>query len=112
MPRARTTTCPACVQAEGGIPCGFVHLGGAFFAAHRQEIERLLRKEADRAAEDNPLARVMDWESGGDSKLTVTTTTEHLAQRLGHALEKAFGGEVHYDFSHENKLARVSWHRD
>jgi hypothetical protein len=44
--------------------------------------------------------------------LTVTTTTEHLAQRLGGMLEKAFGGEVRYDFSHENKLARVSWHRD
>jgi hypothetical protein len=46
------------------------------------------------------------------AKLTVTTTTEHLAQRLGHAVEKAFGGNADYDFSHENKLARVSWRRD
>ena len=44
--------------------------------------------------------------------VAVSTTTEHLAQRIGHALNKAYGGEVHYDFSHENKLARVSWHRD
>jgi hypothetical protein len=31
---------------------------------------------------------------------------------LGDALEKAFGGDTHYDFSHENKLARVNWQRD
>jgi len=35
-----------------------------------------------------------------------------LAQRLGHALEKAFGGSADYDFSHENKLARVNWQRN
>jgi hypothetical protein len=51
-------------------------------------------------------------ERGDGHKLIVTTTTEHLAQRLGHALKKAFCGEVQYDFSHENKLARVSWKRE
>lgn len=76
------------------------------------DIERLLRNEAERAAEDNPLARIMLWKKNGDRKLTLSTTTEHLAQRLGHALEKAYDGEVEYDFSHENKLARVTWKRD
>jgi len=33
-----------------------------------------------------------------NSKLSLSTTTELLAQRLGHALEKAFQGEVHYGF--------------
>jgi hypothetical protein len=42
----------------------------------------------------------------------VTTTNEHLAMRLGHALENAFAGKVRYGFSHENKLVRVRWHRD
>jgi hypothetical protein len=106
------TVCPACKQIRAGVPGGFVHLTGAFFAGHRVEIERLLRNEAERAAEDNPLARIMKWEGEGRERHTVSTTTEHLAQRLGHALEKAYGGEARYDFSHENKLARVSWHRD
>lgn len=106
------TTCPACVQAHGGAPGGYVYLGGAFLIAHRDEIERLLRNEAERAAEDNPLGRIMLWKENGDGKLTLSTTTEHLAQRLGHALEKAFDGTVVYDFSHENKLARVTWQRD
>ena len=106
------TLCPACKQQRTGEPRGFVFLDGDFFKLHGEEIEQLLRNEAKRAAEDNPLARAMEFKRGDGHKLTVCTTTEHLAQRLGHAVEKAFGGSVHYDFSHENKLARVSWRRD
>ncbi|HZS06486.1 MAG TPA: BCAM0308 family protein [Blastocatellia bacterium] len=109
---AHEVVCPACKRRQSGVPSGYVHLGGAFLTAHRDEIERLLDNEAGRAAEDNPLARIMDWKKEKAGKLTVTTTTEHLAQRLGHALEKAFDGEVRYDFSHENKLAHVWWQRD
>ena len=108
----KTTLCPACKQQRTGEPHGFVFLDGDFFSVHGEEIEQLLRNETKRAAEDNPLARAMEFKRDEGHKLTVTTTTEHLAQRLGHALEKAFGGSVHYDFSHENKLARVSWRRD
>lgn len=108
---ARMTTCPACQQAHGGLPSGYVLLAGAFLVAHRDEVENLLRNEAERAAEDNPTGRIMRWKED-DGKLTLSTTTEHLAQRLGHALEKAFHGTVDYDFSHENKLARVTWRRD
>ena len=108
----RITVCPACKQIRAGVPGGFVQLSGAFFVGHRGEIERLLLGEAERAAEDNPLARIMKWGREEEDCLTVSTTTEHLAQRLGHALEKAYGGKAGYDFSHENKLARVSWHRD
>ena len=103
--------CPACTQQRSGEPRGFVFLDGDFFVAHHEEIERLLRNEVKRAAEENPLARIMEWKYGDGHKLTLTTTTEHLAQRLGDCLEKAFGGNVDYDFSHENELARVSWQR-
>jgi len=109
---ARVINCPACVQAQGGVPSGYVYLEGAFLKTHRDDIERLLRNEAERAAEDNPLARIMLWKENGEGKLTLSTTTEHLAQRLGHALTKAFDGTVGYDFSHENKLARVTWKRN
>jgi hypothetical protein len=109
---AKVTTCPACVQAQGGVPSGYVYIEGAFFIAHHDDIEKLLCNEAGRAAEDNPLGRIMLWKENGDGMLTLSTTTEHLAQRLGHALEKAYDGKVEYDFSHENKLARVTWRRD
>jgi hypothetical protein len=106
------TTCPACQQKATGEPRGFVYLDGEFVDANLKEIQRLLRNESERAEEDNPLARILKWKYGETHNLAVSTTTEHLAQRLGRALEKAFGGNTHYDFSHENKLARVSWKRE
>lgn len=105
-------TCPACARIAQHMPSGFLYLDGAFAAAHRDEIEHLLRAEAARAAEDNPTARIVDWTRDPRHVAVITTTTEHLAQRLGHALAKAFHGDVRYDFSHENKLARVHWRRD
>lgn len=108
---ARLIVCPACLQMRNGSPRGFVYLDGSFYATHQKEIEQLVRNEAARAEADNPLARIMELTRGKEHKLTISTTTEHLAQRLGHALEKAFGGQTHYDFSHENKLARVTWQR-
>jgi hypothetical protein len=109
--KSRVVICPACKQENTGNVRGFVFLDGSFFVGHQNEIEKLLRNETERAAEDNVLSRILEWRRGDGHKLTLTTTTEHLAQRLGHALEKTFGGEVRYDFSHENKLARVSWKR-
>jgi len=109
---ATLVTCPACQIDKSGIAAGYVHLSGRFLDAHRVEIEQLLRNENDRAVVDNPLGRIMGIDSDEDGGTTVRTTTEHLAQRLGHALEKAFDGDVRYDFSHENKLAHVWWRRD
>lgn len=109
-PAPLETVCPACVQIAHGEPAGFVYLDGEFYESHRTEIENLLRNENDRAMEVNPLARIIEWHEA-DHRLTVTTTTEHLAQQLGHSLQQAFDGHVRYDFSHENKLARVYWHR-
>jgi hypothetical protein len=109
---ARVTICPACVQTKEGAPSGYVYIEGAFLANHLDEIQRLLLNEASRASEDNPLARIMVWQLRSPVSLLLTTTTEHLAQRLGHSLEKAYAGKVEYDFSHENKLARVTWRRN
>ena len=104
--------CPACRQRKTGLPHGFVHVDGGFVPVHRDELERLLRNEATHAVEDNPLGQVLDWGNDGRGGLLVTTTTEHLAIRLGRALEKAYDGRLLFGFSHENKLAHVWWHRD
>lgn len=102
--------CAACRQRTSGVPHGFVHIDGEFFPLHRVEMEQLLHNEVERACDDNPLHQILGWEDLGGS-LLISTATEHLAQRLGHALAKAYDGEVHYGFSHENKLAHVWWHR-
>jgi len=104
--------CPACRKIAAKSPSGYVYFGGTFAQAHRDEIVRLVQAEARRAAEDNPTARLIAWERMDDGRFAVSTTTEHLAERLGQAVAKAYDGDVRYDFSHENKFARVHWHRD
>ena len=108
---AQTVICPACQQVKSDIPAGFVYIKGEFFKNHKGEIENLLKNEEKKLSLTNPLARIMKFKTKKD-RLTVTTTTEHLAQHLGRALQRAYNGDVRYDFSHENKLARVYWERD
>ena len=105
--------CGACCRKQTGVPHGFLHVDGGFVGTHRDDVVALLKNEAARAAEDNPLAQIVAWhESGHAHDVLLTTTTEHLAIRLGRALEKAYDGRALYGFSHENKLAHVWWHRD
>jgi NMD protein affecting ribosome stability and mRNA decay len=104
--------CPGCRRRTSGLPRGFVHLDGGFVALHREEISRMLHNEAAHALEDNPTAMVLNWGDDGAGTMLITTSTEHLAFRLGRALEKAYDGTLHCGFSHENKLAHVWWHRD
>jgi NMD protein affecting ribosome stability and mRNA decay len=108
----RRVRCPACRMAAANTWRGEVRMSGSFLAAHRAEIERLLKNEAARSGEDNPTGRITRWISAGPDALTLRTTSEHLAKRLGQALHKAFRGRVRYQFSHENKFAHVVWTRD
>jgi hypothetical protein len=106
------TICPGCRMVAAKQFSGEVRISGDFVKGHRPEIERLVRNEADRAALDNPLQRIVQIDRPAPSRLTIRTTTEHLAQRLGHALHKALRGTVHYEFSEENKFAHVTWSRN
>jgi hypothetical protein len=99
-------------MAREGQYGGELRLSGPCLAARGASIERLLQNEAGRAAEDNPTARILTWDRPADDNWRITTTTEHLAKRLGEALHKAFHGSVHYEFSHENKFAHVTWRRE
>ena len=110
QPGVRALLCAACRMTADGEWRGELRLAGTFLAQHRAEVERLIRNEAKRAAEDNPLARIVrqDWSAG---RLTVLTTTEHLAKRLGRGLVKAYDGKARYRFGHENKTAYVTWMR-
>jgi hypothetical protein len=109
---ATATVCRGCREVAGQMPSGYLTIEGRFLSVHRFEIEQLLEHEARHAAEDNPLARIIRWDRSNPARLELTTTTEHLADRLGHALHSAYRGMVRYDYSHENKVVRVSWHRD
>lgn len=90
-------------------PHGYLHVAGHFAAAHRPDIQGMLNREAQRAHRNSPVSRIIATDVDGSGGLLVSTTTEHLAHRLGQALCRAFGGELHHGFGHKNKLAFVWW---
>jgi hypothetical protein len=92
-------------------PRGYVHVEGPYMREHRRTIEALLRNEARRARDASPSAEILSLDDDGAAGLLVTTSTEHLAHRLGRRLHKAFGGVLHHGFHHQNKLAFVWWWR-
>lgn len=57
-----TVECPACKQIREGIFEGSLDIHGAFYLQHREEIDHLLKNEANDAYRDNPLSRIMRWE--------------------------------------------------
>jgi len=102
--------CPACQRIRDCFPVGFVHLGGKYFAEHRDELTALLRHREEREKADHPLARIMAIEPEGEGVL-VTTTDIHLARDLGEALHHACQGELEFHYNEAEKLLRVHWQR-
>ncbi len=106
------TVCPACLKIRDNFPGGVVTLKGDYVLPHKQDLMNLIKNEEERARGFNPLERIMSIKENGHGSLVITTTNEKLAQRLGRALKKAFHGDVAYQWSHDNKLARVEWERN
>lgn len=104
------TTCPACRKFADHMPGGVVKITGEFIDTHRDEILNLIKNESNNALRDNPLERIMSMGTE-HGETEITTTNEKLAQRIGRALHKAYGGDIEYKWSGDNKLARVNWHR-
>jgi len=55
--------------------------------------------------------RVKSFKESVYGAMVISTTNEKMAQRIGRAIRKAFRGYVTYQWSHDNKLARVDWAR-
>lgn len=105
------TMCPACQKIHDRQPGGIVTLTGRFVEAHQTEIVNLINHENRSAMQTNPLERIMDIERSSTG-MTVYTTNEKLAQKIGRAVHKAYSGDVEYKWSEDTRLARVYWHRD
>ncbi len=106
-----TVVCPACLKIRDNFPGGIVTLKGDYVLAHKMDLMKLVKNEEEKARGLNPLERVMSVKENGYGSIVISTTNERLAQRLGRAIRKAFQGEVTYNWSHDNKLARVEWER-
>lgn len=109
--RPAKVICPACRRTADAYPGGVLYLSGTFLGQHRDQILRTLRNEAEAGRARNPLDRIMAVEEA-DGRMTVTTTSEKLAQRLGKAVCKSCGGDLDIRFSPQEKLVRVYWNRE
>lgn len=109
-PRA-ATVCPACRRIADRYPAGEVIVSGSFAAAHRAEIESLIRHTADNENGEHPLHRLIDLRRR-NGRLEARTTDIHLPHRIGHALKDAWGGELATHYDEHGYFARVTWERN
>lgn len=103
--------CPACRKIEDHFPMGVVTISGMFFSTIKNELVNLIHNQEKKELLRNPLARIMSLKNEGNNVL-VKTTTENLATMIGKALQRSHGGELSINFSQDEKIARIHWHRD
>lgn len=103
--------CPGCRKALEKYAMGYLYITGNFFRTHTEDIMRLINNEVEKARGLNPLHQIINtYEEKGT--LVIETTTDHLAQRLGRALHKAYKGDLEFKWTKDEKLVRVYWKRD
>ena len=103
--------CPACQRIEDGNPAGIVTLSGAYLAKHARDIINEVKHVEAKSMVKNPLGRIMEVKEDRNT-ITISTTEDKLAQKVGREIFKAHHGELHYQWSHEENLVRVNWTRE
>ena len=102
--------CPACQRIRDDNPAGIVTFTGDYLIDHELEILNTIRNEAEKARVKNPLARIMEIRQEGNA-ITIRTTEDKLAQKLGKIIYKAHSGMLEYQWSKDNNFVRVNWSR-
>jgi len=106
--RATWDVCPACRQEAGGQFYGRVIVEGTLPPGRMEEVERRIHSVAARAAFTQPERRVIEIRLGVGA-MEVLTTSQKLAHRLAHELEKAFGGRTRYAWSDRDGRLVATW---
>lgn len=111
LARAAWAVCPACQQVARGEFFGRVIVRGAFAESHEDEILRRIANVAERAGFTQPERRLVDIRRPGGG-LEVLTTSQKLAHRIVHELEKAFRGRATYAWSDRDGRLLATWERE
>jgi hypothetical protein len=75
------------------------------------EVERRIRNVAARAEFTQPERRVIEIRFGAGT-MEVLTTSQKLAHRVAHELQKAFGGRTRYTWSDRDGRLVATWRCD
>lgn len=103
--------CPACRRTNEGFAAGTVELSGAFLNAHEEEIRNLILNLERQARERYPMQRIMKFDAG-IAQWKVETTEVNLARTIGEAINRAYGGDLRFDYADDDARVRVWWARD
>lgn len=102
--------CPACMRIKDEFPAGYVTLKGAFVSDHKDELLSLIRAREEKEKAEHPLERLLRITDTAEG-IQVTTTGNHLARGIAHALQEAYKGKVNLRYSQEDNLVRATWTR-
>jgi NMD protein affecting ribosome stability and mRNA decay len=108
--KAATLLCAACLRIQDKNPAGILVLTGDYLLQHQEEICNLITKCETKSREKNPLGRIMELRQEGDN-ITISTTEDKLAQKIGRDIYKAHSGSLQYQWSRDQHFVRVSWSR-
>lgn len=108
---AEDVLCPACRRIQDRVPAGFLTLGGEFFAAHSEEIMKLIHNKVEQQKTRHPMKRLMNIEDQESGEVVVTFTDIHLPRGVGEAIESAYEGELEIQYTEEAGIVRAVWKR-
>jgi hypothetical protein len=108
---AAPVDCPACRRIAEDLPEGILTAAGGFVQAHDAEIRSVVRHVEENEKRDHPLARIFGIQAVADG-LVVKTTQRRLADSIGRALERAYGGTLERVEGDKSSPLRVRWERD
>ncbi|MBP1752090.1 MAG: hypothetical protein H6Q57_926 [Geobacteraceae bacterium] len=109
-PQAVKVVCPSCLRMNDNNPGGMITLSGEYLVQHESEILDLIKHKEAYYRNKNPLGRIMEISQEGNV-LTISTTEDKLAEKLGRDVYKAHKGDLHYQWSQGEKFVRVNWAR-
>ena len=92
--RAKWSVCPACVQVSREEGQGRVLIRGSGALQEEETIRRRIQNVASRATKAQPERQIasIDWADSDGRALQVITTSQKLAHRIVHELNKLFHG--------------------
>lgn len=102
--------CPACQRKQDNNPAGIVTFTGDYLVEHKDDILNNITNAEKKSRTKNPLARIMEIKQEA-KVLTIFTTDDKLAQKLGRDIFKAHSGKLEYQWSREDSFVRVNWSR-
>ena len=108
----KMSICPACHEINEYLSDGILHIRGLGVAAHQKEIVNHIIKMGKQAEENNNEDRVERIDEG-NGEITVYTTINQLAVRIGKGVASSYkGGKLEIKWSREDKPVEVYWTYD